>query len=66
MEHQICSKCVMDTTDSKIIFDEQGVCDHCNTFSQEILPNWHTDERGGKDLGSIINKIKEETRKYLK
>lgn len=24
-EYQICSRCVMDTTDSKIIFDENGV-----------------------------------------
>lgn len=59
-EHQICTNCVMDTTDSKIIFDKKGVCDHCNTFYREILPHWHTDERGEKALWKIINKIKEE------
>ena len=26
---QRCTRCVMDTTDSKITFDENGVCDHC-------------------------------------
>ncbi len=58
--YQICSNCVMDTSDSKINFDEKGVCDHCNTYYNDILPNWHTDERGEKALWEIINKIKEE------
>lgn len=59
-EFQICTNCVMDTTDSKIVFDENGVCDHCNTFYTDILPKWHTDERGDKALTEIINKIKKE------
>ncbi|MAW84557.1 MAG: LPS biosynthesis protein [Crocinitomicaceae bacterium] len=57
-QHKICSNCVMDTTDSKIIFDEKGVCDHCNTFYSKVLPNWHTDERGDKVLNKLVNKIK--------
>tara|TARA_Y100001001_G_scaffold87075_1_gene85208 strand:+ start:13308 stop:14408 length:1101 start_codon:yes stop_codon:yes gene_type:complete len=50
----------MDTTDSKIVFDENGVCDHCNTFYNDILPYWHTDERGEKRLKEIVAKIKKE------
>lgn len=48
----------MDTTDSKIVFDEKGVCDHCNTYYDKILPNWHTDERGAADLQKIVDKVK--------
>ena len=48
----------MDTTDSKIIFDDKGVCDHCNTYYNNILPNWHTDEKGDLALKEIIKKIK--------
>lgn len=48
---QICTHCVMDTSDSRIRFDERGVCDHCNTFYSTILPNWHTDERGALSSG---------------
>lgn len=59
-EYQICTNCVMDTTDFKISFDEKGVCDHCNTFYKNILPYWHTDERGEKLLWKTIDKIKEE------
>ncbi len=56
----VCSKCVMDTTDSKIIFDEGGVCDHCIDFEANVLPNWHTDAKGRIELDSIIKKIKED------
>ncbi len=59
-DYQICANCVMDTTDSKITFDEKGVCDHCNTFYSDILPNWHTDEKGHKALEEIIAQIKKE------
>jgi N-acetyl sugar amidotransferase len=59
-EYQICTNCVMDTTDSKITFDENGVCDHCNDFYNNVLPNWHTDERGRKELEETVAKIKKE------
>lgn len=48
----------MDTSDSKITFDDEGVCDHCNTFYQHTLPTWHTDERGRQQLDKIVNRIK--------
>lgn len=57
---QVCSNCVMDTTDSKIIFDEKGVCDHCNDFYENVQPNWNTDERGHRELEKIIAKIKKD------
>ena len=58
--YQVCTNCVMDTTDSKITFDENGVCDHCNTYETDILPKWHTDEKGHQALEEIIAKIKKE------
>lgn len=50
----------MDRTDSKIIFDENGVCDHCNNFYKSILPNWHPDEKGWNAFQSTVEKIKKE------
>nr|BCN21842.1 putative monosaccharide biosynthesis protein [Vibrio cholerae] len=50
----------MDTTDSKILFDENGVCDHCNDFYSNVQPNWYTDERGEKQLLRIIEQIKKD------
>jgi N-acetyl sugar amidotransferase len=49
----------MDTTDSGITFDAAGMCDHCRNFYENILPSWHTDERGRQDLAAIIKQIKE-------
>lgn len=48
----------MDTSDPEIEFDAKGVCDHCRTFYADVLPNWHTDERGRRDLVQIIDEIK--------
>lgn len=56
--NQICSNCVMDTTDSQILFDENGICDHCNTYYSKTLPSWDTGEKGVQDLQKVINKIK--------
>lgn len=61
-EYQVCSNCVMDTTDSLIQFDEKGVCDHCNNFYNNILPDWHPDEDSAKELESIVEQIKRDGR----
>jgi len=58
--YQICSKCIMDTTDSNITFDKDGVSDYYHNFTKNILPNWHTDERGYKELMKVSKKIKKE------
>jgi N-acetyl sugar amidotransferase len=58
--YQICSNCVMDTSDSRIVFDEQGVCDHCNGFKRDVLPNWHPDEQGKAMFRNVVERIKQE------
>jgi len=36
MEYRICTKCVMDTSDPNITFDNEGVCNHCLTYAKQI------------------------------
>jgi N-acetyl sugar amidotransferase len=36
----ICRNCVMDTTDSKIVFDINGFCDHCVNFLHKTKKQW--------------------------
>jgi N-acetyl sugar amidotransferase len=48
----------MDTTDSAIVFDANGVCDHCITFDTQTKPNWHTGERGAQEFREMVQKIK--------
>lgn len=33
-EHLICNRCIMDTTDPKIEFDNEGICNHCNEYDK--------------------------------
>jgi len=56
--YQICTNCIMDTSDSGIVFDERGWCDYCNNYHRNILPNWHTDERGEREIMAQVDKIK--------
>jgi len=57
--YQICTNCVMDTSDSKIVFDARGVCDHCNGFKEDILPNWYPNDHGRAIFKGIAEKIKQ-------
>jgi N-acetyl sugar amidotransferase len=50
----------MDTTDSKIVFDENGICDHCLTFDSDIKPFWHPNDQGIANFQSTVDAIKKE------
>jgi len=52
----------MDTSDSNITFDERGWCDYCNNYFTNILPNWHPDERGEKEMMRQAEKIKRDAK----
>jgi len=52
----------MDTTDSRITFDENGVCDYCNDFHRRIEPSWHPDAQGEAELERIAARIRHEGR----
>ena len=56
--YQICTNCVMDTSDSAIIFDDSGVCDHCATFFSEIEPNWNYCGSAREELEVMTDRIR--------
>lgn len=59
MNYQICTNCVLDTLDPSIQFDENGVCDQCLDYMQNVLPtlNW---EKKKIEFDVVIKKIKED------
>lgn len=57
-DQKICSHCVMDTSDPHIVFDEKGVCDHCNSFANDVAPNWKQGAEGKAELAKIVEQIK--------
>lgn len=50
----------MDTSDPGIRFDANGESDYCANFDANILPNWHTDQRGEDELMKVAEKIRAE------
>lgn len=61
-----CTNCVMDTTDSEITFDENGICDFCNDYYQNILPAWKLQQQNNNAVQELAEKIRKEGqgRKY--
>ena len=57
-EYQVCTNCVMDTSDSLIKFDENGMCDHCHNYYENILPNWQHGRHSSEELNRLLLEIK--------
>lgn len=57
-KYQVCKRCVMDTSDSKIVFNENGVCNHCLQFDQVTSKMWFPNDEGEKRFANIVTKIK--------
>ncbi len=55
---QICTRCIMDTSDPDIEFDENGVCNHCKNFDINISKLWMPTAEGRDRLQVIVDKIK--------
>src|SRR3989344_7743510 len=51
-EYKICIKCIMDTSDPHITFDENGICNHCRDYKKKL---GHL--RSEEDLKKKIEKI---------
>ena len=65
-KYQICAKCIMDTTDSEIKFDKEGICNHCKKYDELKQKYVFSGEEGERKLKQIVKKIKKmgENRKY--
>lgn len=58
-----CTRCIMDTSDPEIMFDNYGVCNHCHRYDKELPKRvFHGDIAQAK-LASIIDKIKSSGKK---
>lgn len=59
-KNKICTNCVMDVTDSNILFDEQGICERCNEYYENILPKWNKGEGHELELNTLVDRMKQE------
>ncbi len=57
-KYQICTRCIMDTTDPDIQFDENGMCNHCKNYYVRIANEVQSGKEGKSRLDEISAKIK--------
>lgn len=55
---QTCTRCVMDTSDPNIRFDEAGVCNHCHTFENVTSRDWYPNAEGTRRWEVILQEMR--------
>lgn len=56
--YQICTRCVLDTSDPFIKFDEHGHCNHCNDYFDRIENLSYVGEKSDRLLAETVEEIK--------
>lgn len=61
--YQMCTNCIVDTSDPNIKFDEQGVCDQCNDYKRNLEPkiDW---AKKKVEFDKIVSKIKKDGKNH--
>jgi N-acetyl sugar amidotransferase len=54
----MCSRCVLDTTDPGITFDESGVCNYCHYYDNVTSKSWLHGEEGKRALEAAFDEMK--------
>lgn len=59
-DNVICTRCVMDTTDPEIVFDEKGICNHCKQAEEKLRKSPFYQDKKVKNqlLNDIVANIK--------
>lgn len=57
--YQICTRCVMDTTDEDITFDTNGNCNHCTNFLEELKTHTYIPTVSEQQWQTTLQSIKE-------
>ena len=60
MTYRICTRCIMDTSDPDISFTDQGICNHCRRFDEELRPRWFPNAEGEQRLEKILETVRRE------
>lgn len=55
-----CTRCLMDTSDPDIVFDESGHCNHCTRYFHRIAAEVHTGADAQARLHAIVDRIRRE------
>lgn len=56
--YQICRRCVMDTSDPLIRFDEAGHCNHCTDFLENRIAVLHEARSSGRSVAELFERVR--------
>lgn len=56
--YRICNRCVMDTSDCEISFDEKGYCNHCNNYHNNIVNLAYQKGKSEAEFAALISEMK--------
>ena len=58
MPYQICTRCIMDTSDPDIQFDRDGHCNHCSTALQRMATEYRPNAEGQRHIDAMVERIR--------
>ncbi len=56
--YRICNQCIMDTTVPDIVFDQDGICNHCHDYNDRIIKDLFNDSEGQVRFENLIKEVK--------
>jgi N-acetyl sugar amidotransferase len=57
-QYQQCVRCVMDTSDPDIVFNEDGTCNHCSDYILRINPLYDDTQKNNERIRNLFNQLK--------
>lgn len=60
--YRICTRCIMDTSDPDIVFDDAGVCNHCHTQDELIRRYVRSGDEAQRALDAFVATARAEGR----
>lgn len=57
-EYKICTRCLMDTSDPEIVFDGDGICNHCHDYDRMMTQKVIGGSAGEAYLQRLVEEIK--------
>lgn len=61
--YQICTKCIMDTSDPNISFDKDGLCDYCINYEENMAKIFNSTKKNDA-LMKLADSIKKDRKEY--
>lgn len=56
--YRLCTRCVMDTSDPQILFDNEGQCNNCTRFLATLSKNGIVSTDAGESLARLFEKVR--------